>query len=60
MSVYVCMGVWMYECGCVYVCMGGCVYECLSVLWSAGTPGAAPYGGCYLHFNQVEANMVLR
>ena len=25
-----------------------------------GTPGATPYGGCYLHFNQVEANMVLR
>lgn len=25
-----------------------------------GTPGAAPYGGCSLHFNQVEANMKLR
>jgi len=25
-----------------------------------GTPGATPYGGCSLHFNQVEANMKLR
>lgn len=25
-----------------------------------GTPGATPYGGCYQHFNQVEANMRLR
>lgn len=25
-----------------------------------GTPGATPYGGCYLHFNQVEANLRLR
>ena len=25
-----------------------------------GTPGATPYGGCALHLNQVEANMVLR
>ena len=29
-------------------------------LLSPGTPGAAPYGGCSLHFNQVEANMKLR
>lgn len=25
-----------------------------------GTPGATPYGGCALHLNQVESNMVLR
>ncbi len=25
-----------------------------------GTPGATPYGGCYLHFNMVEANLRLR
>ena len=25
-----------------------------------GTPGSAPYGGCYGDFNLVEANMKLR
>lgn len=30
------------------------------VLSLPGTPGAAPYGGCSRHFNQVEANMKLR
>lgn len=32
----------------------------LFVLYISGTPGATPYGGCFQHFNQVEANMKLR